>query len=961
MSEQTTLPGPENTPPSTPLEAADSTAAAATATESSGKTTITTAASVGEASSSTPRGPFPTHGLLPRTDTQAGEFVRKNPSYDGRGTVVAVLDTGIDPGAQGLQTTSDGKRKVVDFVDCTGSGDVELGEPQRCASGALELRGASGRMLRLNAEWTNPTGEWRVGAKRLYDIAPSSVRGAAKREREERFRKEAQRVADGVGAQRGKESKQGKDVKEDKEDKEKGKDGDKESKMTELDAQAAALALLGTAYEDSGAMLDCVVFHDGTQWRAAVDTEAAGDLTHAHAMGAYKTTGDVALLSRRQLLYFTLNFYDDGRILSIVVSAGPHATHVSGILAANHADEPQNNGVAPGAQLVSLLIGDHRVASLETGVALTRAAAAIVEHGADLANMSFGEPSATHNAGQWVQTLRAEVVRRHRCVFVASAGNEGPALTTVGAPGGTTAGVIGVGAFVGDEQMRTDHGMYEFVHDTSFTWSSRGPTADGARGCDVFAPGSAIASYPAYTQQRLRLANGTSMSSPNLCGCLALLVSAWKQQQQQQQQNGGASARISPYRISNALLATARPFGDELGAGLVQTDDAWQFLMRHRQRVYEDVDYAVAVLDMGGARGVYLRNAEDSAQPRHLKVSVAPIFVDDAGDALEFDADGRRGQAANQRRFDFEQRVLLTADAPWVRVPDALYLGSDGSVFSAMVDATRLEPGRLHVATIRGFDSGAVERGPIFTVPVTVTKPLAVGPGAYVRLGTLSFQPTDVVRRFIAVPAGATRARIVLRTPNAEAHAAAPALFYLHCLQLAPQERFTAYELKERVSIGHPSFAAGAGSAEQRYQRFMDVLGGATLEVCVAQFWNQVDGHAVDVAVDFHGITPAGSQSARSPGGASGLGAAIAINGNYGVVRADFSAAVRPEYGVRPKATLDVLRTALRPLSATVAPCASERDIHPASGVAIHRLVLDYALETKSDGATIRPRLPALD
>ncbi|KAJ2494146.1 hypothetical protein GGI11_008975, partial [Coemansia sp. RSA 2049] len=396
------------------------------------------------------------------------------------------------------------------FVDCTGSGDVELGEPQRCASGALELRGASGRMLRLNAEWTNPTGEWRVGAKRLYDIAPSSVRGAAKREREERFRKEAQRLADSVSAQRGK------DAKENKEDKEKDKDGDKESKTTELDAQAAALALLGTAYEDSGAMLDCVVFHDGTQWRAAVDTEAAGDLTHAHAMGAYKTTGDVALLSRRQLLYFTLNFYDDGRVLSIVVSAGPHATHVSGILAANHADEPQNNGVAPGAQLVSLLIGDHRVGSLETGVALTRAAAAIVEHGADLANMSFGEPSATHNAGQWVQTLRAEVVRRHRCVFVASAGNEGPALTTVGSPGGTTAGVIGVGAFVGDEQMRTDHAMYEFVHDTSFTWSSRGPTADGARGCDVFAPGSAIASYPAYTQQRLRLANGTSMSSPNL-------------------------------------------------------------------------------------------------------------------------------------------------------------------------------------------------------------------------------------------------------------------------------------------------------------------------------------------------------------------------------------------------------------------------------------------------------------
>ena len=47
----------------------------------------------------------------------------------------------------------------------------------------------------------------------------------------------------------------------------------------------------------------------------------------------------------------------DGNLLEVVSMPSSHGTHVASIAATNVPDDPDKNGVAPGAQIVSISIG----------------------------------------------------------------------------------------------------------------------------------------------------------------------------------------------------------------------------------------------------------------------------------------------------------------------------------------------------------------------------------------------------------------------------------------------------------------------------------------------------------------------------------------------------------------------------------------------------------------------------
>jgi len=109
-------------------------------------------------------------GMLSLRSAGVDRFAAAHPTYDGRGVIIGILDTGVDPGVAGLITTSTGAPKVIEERDFSGEGRITLTpfspDGNRMAFGSHTFVGA-GRIGRMAVSNT-----WYGGFLREIALGP---------------------------------------------------------------------------------------------------------------------------------------------------------------------------------------------------------------------------------------------------------------------------------------------------------------------------------------------------------------------------------------------------------------------------------------------------------------------------------------------------------------------------------------------------------------------------------------------------------------------------------------------------------------------------------------------------------------------------------------------------------------------------------------------------------------------
>ena len=252
--------------------------------------------------------PGPAFGdLLDTRRIGAHAFIKAHPDWDGRGAVVAVLDTGVDMGVQGLRTTSDGRPKVILVRDFSGQGAITLSSAERVTEGGVLL---------LKNDEVTVRGIEKLGKPAKGDFLLGVIRESA-------FRN---------------------------------------SEVTDLNGNNATndeFAIL-TAETPEG-------------WVAWIDLQGDLDVADAVRVDSFEkrqqsfTFPMRSPTTERPPITMALHIEEGGSLVELCFDDGGHGTHVAGI-AAGHALMGRDgfDGVAPGAQVISLKIGDNTLAGGST-------------------------------------------------------------------------------------------------------------------------------------------------------------------------------------------------------------------------------------------------------------------------------------------------------------------------------------------------------------------------------------------------------------------------------------------------------------------------------------------------------------------------------------------------------------------------------------------------------------------
>jgi tripeptidyl-peptidase-2 len=193
-----------------------------------------------------------------------------------------------------------------------------------------------------------------------------------------------------------------------------------------------------------------------------------------------------------------------------------------------------------------------------------------------------------------------------------------------------------------------------------------------------------------------------------------------------------------------------------------------------------------------------------------------------------------------------------------------------------------------------------------------------------------------VDRRFIAVPEGATWAELRIKSTKHQVPGASVRC-WVHTVQLEPQQRLPDAEHAYVLALneGEP------------ITKKMQVKGGMTMELCLAQFFTNAGAFTLEADVEFHGITVSRIVAGRDE---------LTIVGGDGIAKLECLSSLRIET-LKPTITFDQRRSFARPQTSSLRPLPSARDVHP-NGRQMNELVLTYPLDLKEEKNNVTLSLP---
>ncbi len=651
-------------------------------------------------------------GQLPKRDLGVDAFLATYPDYDGQGIRVAVLDTGIDPGHPFLQATPQGTRKIVDWYDATSDGRLDTS--YTVSSESDDMIGLSGRKMLLG-KWFQANRTYHMG-RIDGDFLPGGLTSRIQSDRRADWQENKTSFEEAKARWAANRTEEG-------------------TTQTLLEKEISRRM---ESFQDPGPVWDVLVFQNEETWTVLVDNDQDGDFNEESGLHSFRETGEWATLGDESNLNYCVQVPGDGSLTMIYFDTNGHGTHVAGIIGAWEGEAGRMNGVAPGVEFVAIKIGDGKYGGATSGFSIAKALDYAVEAGCTVANISFGGPSFFAD-GKEPDAWIIDEARRRGLITVSSAGNEGPTLSTVGAPA-TARGAFSIAAAVWPDTQKVNYGSLNPTEPVLFDFSSRGPLPTGSLGVDFTAPGAALSSLPSWLGTKGENFNGTSMAAPQASGCVALLQCA----------ANGEGLPHSPTRIYRAMRMGAQPLLGfdwvDQGHGAISMLPSLDALRTLQGIDEDDREYIISVSNpFGTGSGVYIRDLA-SMNPFETRVNMAPVFEEDA---------------SNAEKSSFLRTFRVECESGWVTGPDAFYTSAQGHSFNLRINPAELPEGLSGTRVFLWDVDKPISAGPDVVIPVTVVKPSIVATSSnkdWIR--DFQIEPGELSRNYVRVPEGANYVKV---------------------------------------------------------------------------------------------------------------------------------------------------------------------------------------------------------